>query len=174
MHFMSAEHKESVVEHVIQIRTELDKTGLGQRLMTYWRSKESEYNGKYRVIIVGALLMRTGAKIEESDMQHLRELVPQVKCHCHTILPTCDQGFCRPGRAQFLAALDNYKPGEPRSFEEPSCYSCGKIEADLGKALMRCGHCKGIWYCDKECQKAHWEIHKPTCRVLGKFSSWWA
>lgn len=68
---------------------------------------------------------------------------------------------CRcPGRRQFLAALDKYKVSMPPSSKEPrsvcrerakvvrliipallagiSCYQCGKIEADLGKALNQC------------------------------------
>ena len=26
-----------------------------------------------------------------------------------------------------------------------------------------CGNCKMVWYCSKECQKAHWKIHKNEC-----------
>ncbi|KAI1463297.1 uncharacterized protein F4812DRAFT_447264 [Daldinia caldariorum] len=171
LHYQTAEHQEAIAKYVVEIRTKLD-TGLGKRLINYWRAKESEYNGKYRVIIVGALLMRTGAKIQESDMQHLRELVPQVSCNYITSsVPESDRGFREPGRAQFLAALENYKPGEPRNFEEPSCWQCGKVQADIGKALRSCGRCKHPWYCDKECQKAHWKIHKPACQAHPKIQT---
>ena len=27
----------------------------------------------------------------------------------------------------------------------------------------RCGKCKQVHYCSKECQKAHWATHKQTC-----------
>ena len=28
---------------------------------------------------------------------------------------------------------------------------------------QRCGKCKKVHYCSKECQKAHWATHKQTC-----------
>ena len=28
---------------------------------------------------------------------------------------------------------------------------------------LRCGKCKQVHYCSKECQKAHWATHKQTC-----------
>ncbi|KAI1801910.1 hypothetical protein F4811DRAFT_555408 [Daldinia bambusicola] len=162
-HYETAEHQEALAKHAVEMRTKLD-AGLGEKLMSYWRAKESEYNGKYRVIIVGALLMRTGAKILESDMQHLHELVSRVDWD-HLILSEeeCDRGPGEPGRVQFLAALDHYKPGEPRDFAELSCFYCGKIQADIGKALRTCGRCKRIPYCNRECQKADWKTHKSDC-----------
>ncbi|KAI0882090.1 uncharacterized protein GGS22DRAFT_171496 [Annulohypoxylon maeteangense] len=82
-------------------------------------------------------------------MHHLRELVPRINCNSGFTLPTHDQGFRTPGRAQFLAALDHYQPGVPRNYNEPSCFHCGKVKADLGKKLSNCSHCKAAWYCDK-------------------------
>jgi hypothetical protein len=32
-----------------------------------------------------------------------------------------------------------------------SCYACGKIKRDIGKALLECGRCKMAFYCDKAC-----------------------
>ena len=29
----------------------------------------------------------------------------------------------------------------------------------------RCSRCKQVWYCSRECQKAHWKVHKPDCRA---------
>ncbi|KAI8625847.1 hypothetical protein F5Y19DRAFT_239428 [Xylariaceae sp. FL1651] len=86
--------------------------------------------------------MRAGAKIQESDLQHLRELVPRLNCNTRCVLPMFDWGFREPGKAQFVAALDHYQPGTPRSFQEPSCYSCGKIGADVGQKLMQYARCK--------------------------------
>merc|ERR1740117_2229437 len=47
--------------------------------------------------------------------------------------------------------------------------ACGKCNAttraDSGGAgaLLQCGRCKTIVYCSKECQRLHWNEHKPAC-----------
>ncbi|XXH02189.1 hypothetical protein Hte_008557 [Hypoxylon texense] len=163
MYYQTKEYQEELTEIVAKVRAKLDSGDTGQKLISHWRAKESEHGGKYNVIIVGALLMRAGAKINESELQHLRELVPCINCNQVYTSPCRDEGFRGPGKAQFLAALDNYQPGVPRSYQEPSCFYCGKIEADLGKAPSKCGGCDAAWYCGKDCQKAHWKHHKPSC-----------
>ncbi|KAF3763819.1 hypothetical protein M406DRAFT_262923, partial [Cryphonectria parasitica EP155] len=119
-------------------------------------------------VLLGAVMMRVGAKIKDEDFQYLRELVPRIVSHDGYTSPLADLGFRGPGKAQFLAALDNYKPGVPRSLSDPSCFHCGKIEQDTGKAPVLCSQCKGAWYCDKDCQRAHWRAHRSTCRGLDK------
>jgi hypothetical protein len=42
--------------------------------------------------------------------------------------------------------------------EEHYCNCCGKS----GK-LVKCGRCKTTYYCDVECQKKDWTLHKPRC-----------
>ena len=36
---------------------------------------------------------------------------------------------------------------------------CGKID----KKMRKCGDCKSIYYCSKECQKSDWNNHKHKC-----------
>ncbi|KAH8890210.1 hypothetical protein GQ53DRAFT_650879 [Thozetella sp. PMI_491] len=144
------------------IRAKLD-SGLGDEIFEKYRAKEGEMGGKYRVILVGALMIRAGAQIKPDDFQHLRDLVPMIHCSEVYAMAHCDDGFRGPGKAQFLAALDHYQPGTPRRFSEPSCFQCGKIHADVGKALKRCGQCKEAWYCEKDCQKTHWKHHRSSC-----------
>ncbi|KAK4954454.1 hypothetical protein LTR10_007885 [Elasticomyces elasticus] len=47
----------------------------------------------------------------------------------------------------------------------PSCEACGKMEdtSDGGQAMMRCGRCKKVLYCGKDCQEEDWKAHKPFC-----------
>ncbi|KAI1384849.1 uncharacterized protein F4822DRAFT_433388 [Hypoxylon trugodes] len=163
MYYQTSEYGEELQDMVSKARAKLDTDGLGRKLMDHWRAKETDRGGEYRFIIAGALLMRAGAEIEESDMQHLRELVPRIHCSPGYELPLFDQGFRGPGRAQFLAAFDNYKPSVPRNYQEPSCFHCGQVGADSGKVPMKCGGCRSAWYCDKDCQKAHWKQYKPSC-----------
>jgi hypothetical protein len=52
--------------------------------------------------------------------------------------------------------------GEPSeeilSAEVTPCGNCGNAEA-----TSRCSRCRVIAYCNKDCQKAHWSLHKRMC-----------
>ncbi|CAH0040486.1 unnamed protein product [Clonostachys solani] len=161
-YYKSNQYKAELSQTVTTVRNQLD-TGLGDRFFEKHRARESSHDDKYRVILAGALMMRAGARINPEHIQHIRELVPQIKCTYAFTLPVFDTGFREPGRAQLLAALDNYVAGTPRSFQEPSCFNCGKIQADLGFAPKRCGRCRRVWYCSEACQRAQWFIHKKQC-----------
>jgi len=41
-----------------------------------------------------------------------------------------------------------------------SCPSCGKI------ATTKCTGCKQVYYCNRECQRKNWKVHKPLCKAL--------
>ncbi|CAG7983037.1 unnamed protein product [Penicillium nalgiovense] len=122
---------------------------------------------KYRTIILGALMIRAGARINAADLQHLRDLVPQINCTSRRMI-FGDHGFRTPGKVQFLAALDHYQPGVPRSFQEPSCFMCGKIEDDIGHKPLQCKKCKVATYCSKECQSDQWREHRVSCIPPGQ------
>ena len=104
---------------------------------------------QYKFIILGAGMMGTGAKIEEHDLKHLRRLAGKVQCNETFTLAFGDTAFRGPSKRQFLNALNNYQPGTPRSFYEPSCHTCGKMRQDTGQALLMCSGCKVAWFCDK-------------------------
>ncbi|KAJ5186413.1 hypothetical protein N7449_011177 [Penicillium cf. viridicatum] len=154
------------------VRQKLDTSNLGERMFAASRAKESDpddlfQESKYSTIILGALMMRSGARINAADLQHLRDLVPQINCTSrHTLLD--DHGFRSPGRAQFLAALDHYHPGVARSFQEPSCFKCGKIEEDIGRKPLQCKKCKIATYCGKDCQRDQWREHRVSCIPPGQ------
>lgn len=44
------------------------------------------------------------------------------------------------------------------AYKGPKCYNCGKMHD-----LRKCGRCKKIWYCDRECQSFDWPRHKLEC-----------
>jgi len=147
--YKTAEYQAELNSIVTRVREQLD-SGLGDKLFEKYRAEENEWHGKYRVIIIGALMMRAGAKIKNEDFQHLRELVPTIQCNNGYTLPLADSGCFRyPGKVQFLAALDNYATGTPRNYQEPSCFHCGKVDVDLGKVPMKCSRCQRAWYCDR-------------------------
>ncbi|KAI8180564.1 hypothetical protein K4K54_009579 [Colletotrichum sp. SAR 10_86] len=142
--------------------------GLCDKLFDKFRALEHEYDGKYRVCILGALMMRTGAQIRQADLDHLRELAEGFAGRHGYVSPLAEDGFRHVGKVQFLAALDHYEAGTPRDFDEPSCFHCGKIKADIGQAPKKCGKCGGAWYCNVECQRAAWRTHKPVCKTFAQ------
>jgi hypothetical protein len=44
------------------------------------------------------------------------------------------------------------------SDEIKTCATCGEE-----KASKKCSKCKEVQYCDRECQRLHWFIHKKEC-----------
>lgn len=38
------------------------------------------------------------------------------------------------------------------------CSTCGNEKPD-----KKCSKCKAVQYCDRECQRTHWFMHKKTC-----------
>lgn len=44
------------------------------------------------------------------------------------------------------------------------CYKCGKSRRD-GADLQACAACLAAWYCGRECQRAHWLLHKGDCKA---------
>lgn len=41
---------------------------------------------------------------------------------------------------------------------------CGKARDDCEADLLRCGRCKEVYYCGKECQSDDWKRHAPECK----------
>lgn len=76
--------------------------------------------------------------------------------------------------------LENLQPGSPILSCQPFCYvvakkvktwvcdSCLKSAQDPNgpKSLKKCASCKYARYCDRNCQKAGWNIHKGECKYL--------
>lgn len=51
-----------------------------------------------------------------------------------------------------------------RGFDGPvsPCSTCSEE-----KAPKKCSKCKAVQYCDRECQRLHWFLHKKACARLG-------
>lgn len=41
---------------------------------------------------------------------------------------------------------------------EKTCLSCGQL-----RVKQRCGGCRRVYFCDRECQKRAWRDHRPLC-----------
>ncbi|CAA7263518.1 unnamed protein product [Cyclocybe aegerita] len=54
------------------------------------------------------------------------------------------------------------KEGKKEAFL--TCTNCSKIDGSGGCELKRCEKCKIVYYCSRDCQKEHWEVHKTQCQ----------
>ena len=114
--------EEMISENIEEARVKLDN-GLCQELFKEWRARDQDIDisggGKYRIIILAAMMMKAGAKIDEDDMDYLRRILPGITSRNGYHMPLCDDCFRDPGKAQFTAALEHYKAGLPRDFSAP-------------------------------------------------------
>lgn len=46
---------------------------------------------------------------------------------------------------------------------EPKAITCATCNAS--NPTTQCGRCKAVFYCGRDCQKAHWSSHRATCQV---------
>ena len=42
------------------------------------------------------------------------------------------------------------------------CAGCGVAN----RSLRRCGRCRSVHYCNRECQRGHWSIHRLYCSQI--------
>ncbi|KAI9096235.1 hypothetical protein DFS34DRAFT_159927 [Phlyctochytrium arcticum] len=52
---------------------------------------------------------------------------------------------------------------KPSTFHH-SCYACGKALSK--EQVSRCGSCKAVNYCSRDCQQKDWVLHKKVCKRL--------
>eukprot|EP01084_Bolivina_argentea_P022855 42511_1 len=96
--------------------------------------------------------------------------------------------FGRSGDGRIAIYTDSFKTNES-AIIAPSCYRnsygngnelsltlmtkwkrmCGSCEGNV--AMKRCGACKHVYYCSKECQRNDWKTHKIYCQKL-KSAKW--
>jgi len=46
-------------------------------------------------------------------------------------------------------------------FKSKSCFQCGAAKKNK---LLRCGSCKRVYFCNKQCQTDGWAAHKKGCK----------
>ena len=42
----------------------------------------------------------------------------------------------------------------------------GKCGLCNSEATLTCSKCRSTYYCNKNCQKSHWKVHKKTCKSI--------
>lgn len=51
--------------------------------------------------------------------------------------------------------------GAAKTRVSPCCLACG-----AAGVTNRCGGCRGVYFCDRECQKRAWVAHRPECQRI--------
>jgi len=72
-------------------------------------------------------------------------------------------GMCDELHEYLLKALEKL-PVPQQVCDMQVCAFCEESPASASMKRSRCGACKKVMYCSAGCQKAHWKLHKKTCR----------
>ena len=112
------------------------------------------YRPHHDTIILGAMMMRVGAKIREDDIAHMLSLLRRASAKEHLM---------REGLVQVRGALNNYRAGTPRDFYKDSCDNCGKTSDDDIDEMQDCERCKGsVWSEGWSCSQVGFLAHPPN------------
>lgn len=91
-----------------------------------------------------------------------------VAAYCHGDGTLCACGpvplgadpAAAPGQRAAAAALIGMSLFAKYSACARTCAGCGRYGT---VDLKRCDRCKAVWYCGRNCQIQHWDVHKPNC-----------
>jgi ankyrin repeat protein len=91
------------------------------------------------------------------------DVVKRMLPYLHLPPPRVDP--CRPGVRNALAS---HVRADLCAFaathtELKQCLLCHLPSTIDGKRHRKCGRCKAVYYCSKECHVQHWPIHKASC-----------
>jgi hypothetical protein len=92
-------------------------------------------------------------------VQSMLKEFPYVECQLiHQIVRTITSSH---GNISALNVLTSCINGQRfASAEDKVCSTCGDLNAKT------CQVCKSVFYCNRDCQKLHWFIHKSQCKWL--------
>lgn len=103
--------------------------------------------------------------VPEFQESFLRECVrefPYRECMVfRQMVTSLAQPDCAPALGIIAAAINGQ-----RGFADASaayCSTCGEEGAP-----KKCSKCKAVQYCDRECQRLHWFMHKKSCARLSQ------
>ncbi|KAK0081420.1 hypothetical protein PV325_012209 [Microctonus aethiopoides] len=97
--------------------------------------------------------------IPEYQEAYLREVVREFPFRESTIfrqMVATLAGTDPPLAVSVVAAAINGQRGFSDNLQ--ICVTCGE-----DKATKKCSKCKAVQYCDRECQRLHWSLHKKEC-----------
>jgi hypothetical protein len=92
--------------------------------------------------------------------------------HLFPCFPLCDSDKCKliatKCMEKMLSTLDSVTGEE--NFSVPGaatqCANCSQLNFGGQSKRLDCSRCNTASYCNTECQKAHWPIHKKACKLI--------
>ena len=117
------------------------------------------------------MALKGDEKPKESDMRKFKPAT--FLLHMNDII-FLKRDFFRDVLLHYDLTLDEYGY-TPLKFDCPrnnlltdmrQCGQCNKIGKT--RELLKCGHCKIVYYCNEDCQRKHWRAHKQICQTLFK------
>jgi len=136
-----------------------------------------------------ALALRDYVAVQESVFPHPNLTVCSnilavciMFCSCYTLNPVFppqqEKELWQKGLRMYLILhgresrepnSDTLLPGVleklPPVLTSELCAFCEESPARAAMKRTRCGLCKKVVYCSMGCQKAHWKLHKTTCKL---------
>ena len=113
------------------------------------------YNGQLGAVHL-LLKMRASTNVSNAGLVMVQELLKESRQRGH------EQCVRAIEEASAREVKFSFKQCKAHETEEKACAHCGLKE----KKLSECGRCRSIYFCSRECQKAHHPIHKLTCHKL--------
>ena len=113
--------------------------------------------------------------LDETIREKLREEIAGVKCAI--IHERLVRGGDEDAKGySFVHDALKIPPDHNMIFDEKTCVTCMKAVPEVAK-LKACKACRSVYYCSKECQRAHWPLHKRECPSLcaadrGRLNEW--
>jgi hypothetical protein len=117
--------------------------------------------------------LRNGAELwrqQSSTAAHAERLAEALKQLClHGLIKADDQAMVAKMTEDMSArqAASRAAASAPELRRRCALASCGAKEAHVSH-FSKCGACKAVVYCSKDCQLADWPAHKKACKTAHK------
>lgn len=159
------------------------------KIMAHNFQPATSYHSRDRIVIIlGILAMQLGAKIEHrhlTAMKVLRSKLPDMVQQLQVVTALDEyknngtewvlgskglvdtMGYAADGKTEYENGDGFWSSGLGHSADEDpyphtyskKCLSCGDDEAEP----VRCSRCQMARYCNRDCQKRDWPVHKQVC-----------
>ena len=101
-------------------------------------------------------------EFQESFLRECVREFPYRECTVFRQMVTSLAQKDSPQALSIIAAAINGQRGFADT-STPYCSTCGEESAP-----KKCSKCKAVQYCDRECQRLHWFMHKKACARLSQ------